>query len=174
MALAQMRKVRQITGRMRGAKWKIREAIKDIPGITFRDIGDAAGDTGPVLITVYPSADICKWFTAAIQAEGVRGPPGSLTCIPMSEWGMHWYFNIPSLVKKRSNARDGFPWTHPSNGFASNYSYTKGALPVCDAMSERAALLSITSVLTDQDVDDIIAAFQKVGAAFAAREEIPA
>jgi len=174
MALAQARKVRQITGRMREAKWKIREAIKGIPGIKFRDIGDAAGDTGPVLITIYPSADICKRFTAAIQAEGVRGPEGSLTCIPMSEWGMHWYFNIPSLVRKRSNARDGFPWTHPSNAFASSYSYAKGALPVCDAMSERAALLSITSVLTEQDVDDIIAAFQKVGAAFASREEIPA
>jgi hypothetical protein len=44
-------------------------------------------------------------------------------------------------------------------------------LPVCDDLSDRAALLSIASVLTDQDVDDIIAAFHKVGNAFAARQE---
>lgn len=172
MALAQMRKVRKITGHMRDAKWKIREAIKDISGIGLREVGDPAGDTGPFLITVYPSADICQRFTAALQAEGVRGPEGSLTCVTMREWGMHWYFNIPSLVKKRSNSRDGFPWTHPSNAFAGNYSFDKGALPVCDAMSERAALLSIASVLTDNDVADITGAFQKVGNAFASRQTV--
>jgi dTDP-4-amino-4,6-dideoxygalactose transaminase len=171
LALGQMRKVRTITGHMRAAKWKIREAIKDIPGITLREVGDPAGDTGPVLITVYSSAEACQRFVEALQAEGVRGPEGSLTCITMREWGMHWYFNIPSLVKKRSNAREGFPWTHPSNAFASSYSYDKGALPVCDDLSDRAALLSIASVLTDQDVDDIIAAFHKVGNAFASRQE---
>ena len=171
MALGQMRKVRKITGHMRDAKWKIREAIKDIPGISFREVGDPAGDTGPFLMTIYPTAGICQRFTAALQAEGVRGPEGSLTCVPMRDWGMHWYFNIPSLVNKRSNARDGFPWTHPSNAFAAGYSYARGALPVCDDMSERGALLSIASVLTDQDVADIIAAFKKVGNAFASRPE---
>jgi len=167
MALAQMRKVRTITAKMREAKWKIREAIKDIPGIGLREVDDPAGDTGPVLITVYPTAEACQRFVDAIRAEGVRGPEGSLTCITMREWGMHWYFNIPSLVKKRSNAKEGFPWTHPANAFAADYSYAKGALPVCDAMSERAALLTVASVLSDADIDDIIAAFRKVGNAFA-------
>lgn len=167
MALAQMRKVRAITAKMREAKWKIREAIKGIPGIALREIDDPAGDTGPVLITVYPTAEACQRFVDAIRAEGVRGPEGSLTCITMREWGMHWYFNIPSLVKKRSNAKEGFPWTHPANAFAADYSYAKGALPVCDAMSERAALLTVASVLKDADIDDIIAAFRKVGNAFA-------
>ncbi len=167
MALAQMRKVRTITGKMRQAKWKIREAIKDLPGIVLREVDDPAGDTGPVLITVYPTADACQRFVDALRAEGVHGPEGSLTCITMREWGMHWYFNVPSLVKKRSNAHDGFPWTHPSNAFAANYSYERGALPVCDDLSNRAALVTISSVLTDKDVEDIIAAFRKVGNAFA-------
>ena len=167
MALAQMRKVRAITAKMREAKWKIREAIKDIPGIALREIDDPAGDTGPVLITVYPTAEACQRFVEAIRAEGVRGPEGSLTCITMREWGMHWYFNIPSLVKKRTNAKEGFPWTRPANAFATDYSYAKGQLPVCDAMSERAALLTVASVLKDADIDDIIAAFRKVGNAFA-------
>jgi dTDP-4-amino-4,6-dideoxygalactose transaminase len=167
MALAQMRKVRTITGKMRQAKWKIREAIKDLPGIVLREVDDPAGDTGPVLITVYPTADACQRFVDALRAEGVHGPDGSLTCITMREWGMHWYFNVPSLVKKRSNAHDGFPWTHPSNAFAAGYSYERGALPVCDDLSNRAALLTVSSVLTDKDVEDIIAAFRKVGNAFA-------
>ena len=61
----------------------------------------------------------------------------------------------PREPAKRSNARDGFPWTHPSNAFATEYSYTKGALPVCDDMSERAALLCIASVLTETDIANL-------------------
>jgi 8-amino-3,8-dideoxy-alpha-D-manno-octulosonate transaminase len=169
MALAQMRKVKKITGRMREAKWRIREAIKDIPEIGLRDIIDPSGDTGPVLITVYQTPKACQRFVEALRAEGIRGPEGSLACITMREWGMHWYFNIPSLVKKRSNARDGFPWTHPSNAFAAGYSYERGELSVCDSLSERAALLTVMPVLTDKDIDDIIAAFRKVGNAFASQ-----
>jgi 8-amino-3,8-dideoxy-alpha-D-manno-octulosonate transaminase len=171
MALGQLRKVRTITGRMRDAKWRIREGIKDVPGVMLREVSDPAGDSGPFLITWYRTPALCRQFTAALQAEGVRGPAGSLTCITMQEWGMHWYFNIPSLVHRRSNASDGFPWTHPSNAFAAGYSYAKGTLPVCDAMSERGALLTIASVLSDQDIDDIITAFNKVGHALAARAE---
>jgi 8-amino-3,8-dideoxy-alpha-D-manno-octulosonate transaminase len=167
MALGQMRKVKMITGKMRDAKWRIREAIKGIPGLGLRDIADPSGDTGPTLITIHQTAAACQRFVDALRAEGIRGPEGSLACITMREWGMHWYFNIPSLVKKRSNARDGFPWTHPSNAFAAGYSYERGALPGCDSLWERAALLTVMPVLTDKDVDDIIAAFLKVGNAFA-------
>jgi dTDP-4-amino-4,6-dideoxygalactose transaminase len=165
MALGQLGKLETITGNMRRAKWQIREAIADLPGLGLRDIPDPSGDTGPFLITIYETPEICERFTAALKAEGVRGHPGSLACITMREWGMHWYFNVPSLVKKTSLSRDGFPWSHPANAFAADYSYARGALPFCDDMEGRAALLTISPVLTERDVSDIIAAFRKVGAA---------
>jgi dTDP-4-amino-4,6-dideoxygalactose transaminase len=164
MLLAQMRKVDKITAAMRTSKWKIRKAIEGIKGLSFRNIPDPEGDSGPFLITVYDDFDTCQRFTAALQAEGIKGPPGSLTCIPMTQWGLHWYFNNPSLVKKRSITKDGFPWTHPANDFARDYSYDKGTLPVCDDLSNRSALLSISSILTDKDVEDIVTAFHKVAA----------
>lgn len=165
MALAQLGKLETITGNMRRAKWRIRDAIADLPGLGLREIPDPVGDTGPFLITIYDTPALCQRFTAALQAEGVRGHPGSLACITMRDWGMHWYFNVPSLVHKRSLSHDGFPWTHPANAFATDYSYQRGALPVCDDMESRAALLCISSALTDEDVNDVIAAFRKVGAA---------
>lgn len=165
MALGQLGKLDTITGNMRAAKWRIREAIADLPGLGFREIADPAGDTGPFLITIYPTAELCQRFTAALQAEGVRGHPGSLACIPMRQWGMHWYFNVPSLVHKRSLSRDGFPWSHPANAFAAEYRYTRGTLPVCDDMESRAALLTISPMLSERDTDEIVAAFRKVGAA---------
>ena len=162
MALAQSRKLGKITGAMRAAKWRIREALSDIPEIGFRTVPDPEGDSGPFLISFYRDAETCQAFTAALRAEGIHGPAGSLSCITMREWGLHWYFNIPSLTEKRSNSRDGFPWTHPLNAFAGEADYHRGALPVCDALSERGALLSIASKLSERDVDDIISAYRKV------------
>jgi 8-amino-3,8-dideoxy-alpha-D-manno-octulosonate transaminase len=109
-----------------------------------------------------PSETLARRFIDALRAEGIDGPPGSLACLTLREWGMHWYSNIPSLVHKRSNSRDGFPWTHPANAFAAGYDYRAGALPVCDDFHARGALLTISSSLTHDDVTDIIAAIQKV------------
>ena len=165
MALAQLGKVDRITGAMRDAKWRIREALSDIEGLGFRHIVDPAGDSGPFLITTYRDGDTARRFTEALRAEGIRGPEGSLSCISMSEWGLHWYFNNASLVEKRSLSAEGFPWTHPANAFAADIKYHRGLLPICDEMSERAALLTIASCLTDKDVDDIVTAFRKVARA---------
>lgn len=162
MALAQLGKLDRITGAMREAKWRIRDALSDIDGLGFRNIVDPAGDSGPFLITTYPDAETCKRFVEALRAEGIQGPEGSLACLTMAEWGLHWYFNNASLVEKRSLSTDGFPWTHPANAFAKDIDYRRGLLPRCDEMSERAALLTVASCLTDEDIGDIIAAFRKV------------
>lgn len=165
LALAQLRKLPQITEAMRSAKWRIREGLAGIDGLTFRDVPDPAGDSGPFLITLYPDARRCEAMVAALRAEGLVGPQGSLACLTMQEWGLHWYFNIPSLTERRSNDRSGFPWSHPANGFAAGYDYRRGALPRTDALHDRTALLSIASCLTDADIDDIVRAFRKVAAA---------
>src|SRR5262249_2145937 len=136
--------------------------LAKIPGLGFRKILDPSGDSGPFLITTYPSPDICRRFTAALQAEGIRGPEGSVACVPMQQWGLHWYFNNTSLVNRRSLGAGGWPWREPTNQFASAYSYEKGPLTVCDDLADRSALLAIASCLKQRDVDDIVTAFEKV------------
>jgi 8-amino-3,8-dideoxy-alpha-D-manno-octulosonate transaminase len=165
LALAQFRKLSKITEAMRSAKWAIRRQIADLPGIAFRNILHPAGDSGPFLITLYRTAEIARRFTAALRAEGIRGPEGSTACITMEEWGLHWYFNNQSLVHRRSLSRDGWPWTHPSNSFASSYSYGRGLLRRCDDFCALGALLAIASVLTPTDIDQIVRAFRKVAQA---------
>ncbi|WP_296581379.1 aminotransferase class V-fold PLP-dependent enzyme [Xanthobacter sp.] len=162
MCLAQMRKLPQITGNMRSSKWRIRDALADLPGLGFRTVPDPSGDTGPFLLMTLKDEATARHFVDALRAEGIAGPSGSLACLAMREWGMHWYSNIPSLVNKRSDSRDGFPWTHPSNAFGQSYSYAAGALPRCDDLHARGALLTIASTLTPEDEADIIAAVRKV------------
>jgi dTDP-4-amino-4,6-dideoxygalactose transaminase len=162
MALAQFRKLDKITQSMRTAKWKIREQLSDIKGLGFREIPDPKGDSGPFLLTTYADQETRDRFIDALRAEGIRRPEGSLSCIKMSEWGMHWYFNNPSLVKKRLLSNDGFPWTHPANAFSKEMSYERGLLPGCDRRHDCGALMTVASCLTDKDIDDIVTAYRKV------------
>jgi 8-amino-3,8-dideoxy-alpha-D-manno-octulosonate transaminase len=165
MALAQMRKLPAIVGAMRNAKWRIREALEGTPGLSFRHVPDPAGDTGATMLMALPDEARARRYVDALRAEGINGPKGSLTCITMREWGLHWYSNIPSLVNRRSNSRDGYPWTHPANAFGQEYDYKLGALPRCDDLHARGVLFAIGSNLSDQDVDDIIRGMRKVARA---------
>lgn len=165
MALAQLRKLPQIVGAMRTSKWQIRNAIQGIAGLQFRQVIDPEGDTGPFLLIALPSETLAKRFVDALRAEGISGQKGSLACLTMREWGLHWYSNVPSLVERRSNSRDGFPWTHPANAFAQDYNYGFGELPHCDDLHARGVLLTIASKLTPEDVGDIILAVRKVASA---------
>jgi dTDP-4-amino-4,6-dideoxygalactose transaminase len=162
LALAQLRKLPDIVAWMRGAKWRIRRALDDIPSLAFRKIVDPSGDSGLNLICILPDGQLCQRFVDAVRAEGIAGPFGREVLLTMREWDLHWCSNIPSLVDKRSNSREGMPWTHPANAFAADYTYGPGTLPTCDDLQARAAILSMGSVPTDEHVDDVIAAFRKV------------
>lgn len=157
----QLRKLPRIVQSMHDAKYRIREGIASIPGLALRRIVDEVGDSGPFLISVYPDRDTCLRFIEALAAEGIRTHENGITNIPMTEWSLHLYNKNPSLVHKRSNSPDGFPWTHPLNR-DSGYNYEYGVLPVMDDLFSRSALLAIPSVLNDGDVNDIIKAFRKV------------
>ena len=166
MALAQFAKLDRITGAMRKAKWAIRKKLTGIRGLEFRNILDPKGDTGPFLITFDPTPEIADQFTEALRAEGIRGPEGSFACLKMTEWGLHWYFNNTGLAAKTSISPSGWPWTDPANRFAKAYRFGPGALPTCDDLAARGALLTIASCLTSKDIDDIVRAFHKVAAAY--------
>ncbi|EIC23078.1 LOW QUALITY PROTEIN: putative PLP-dependent enzyme possibly involved in cell wall biogenesis [Thiorhodovibrio frisius] len=162
MALAQTRKLDQITAAMRTAKWRIRERLAAIPGIDLRNVLDPSGDSGPFMLMRFQTGALAQQIVEAVRAEGVRGPEGSLACLTLKDWGLHWYFNVQSLVHKRSIADSGFPWSHPDNAFHAQIDYSRGTLPVCDHYHDRGALLTVASRLSDQDIDDIASAFEKV------------
>lgn len=165
MALAQLRKLDEITGAMRSSKYAIRSAIEEIEGLQCRRILDPEGDSGPFLIVSLPTHDLCQAFAEALQAEGIRGPEGSFAFLSMENWGLHWHWNNTSLVNRASQSSSGWPWTDPANAFATQYDYSRGALPNCDDLASRSILLAIASCLTKDDERDIIDAFKKVAQA---------
>jgi len=157
----QLRKLPAIMGAMNRSKYRIRRAIEQLPGLRLRSIVDPSGDTGCFLITTYEDAAAARRINAALLAEGIATWPQGVSNIVMTEWGLHVYYNIASLVKKTSVDGRGFPWKLAENaGLARDYG--KGACPAADGLFERSILIPIPSCLTEKDEDDIILAFRKV------------
>ena len=157
----QLRKMPMIVQNMRNSKYRIRKALEQLPGLKLRRIVDPTGDTGAFLITTYDTPTIAKEINHALRAEGITTYPQGLSNIRMTEWGLHLYYNIVSLIRRRSIDRLGFPWNLVENATSEKH-YDKGMCPVADSLFERSIIMSIPSCLKSTDEDDIIQAFTKV------------
>ncbi len=141
VASVQITKLPDIIENMRGSKRRIKEMLEGIPGLGFRRLNDADGDTGPFLILVL--ADEAKAERAARKLINA----GLHNVFQISDYGLHIYFNIPSLVGKVGVTGAGDPWALVENR-ESAYDYNKGACPESDALFGRSVLVPIPSKLT--------------------------
>ena len=163
----QLRKLPHTIERMHKSKYRIRQALEKSPKIKLRKVLDPRGDTGCFLITTYTDAKTAKRVNVALRAEGIVTSDQGVSNVVMTDWGLHIYYNIVSLVDQTSVDGRGFPWSLKENaGLARKYG--KGACPAADSLFERSILLPIPSCLTEQDEDDIIRAFEKVARAILA------
>lgn len=162
VARVQLTKLDRITCAMRSAKLTIKRALAGV--LTFREVPDPDGDAGSFLMTVFPSREQSLKFTAALRAEGVVAGKGGMYPIHMDDWGLHIYYNVASLVNKRGISGVS-PWQMAENRASADGSYAKGTCPHLDDRISRTMIFCVASNLTDADVRDIIAAYQKVAAA---------
>jgi len=160
----QLKKLPRTVGNMRQSKYRIRKTLEEFSQVKLRRIVDPEGDTGCFLITTYDDAATAQRVNRALRAEGIVTSPQGVSNVVMTDWGLHLYYNIASLVKQTSVDGRGFPWKLAENA-GSKVSYEKGSCPVADSLFERSILLPIPSCLTTCDEDDIIHAFEKVIAA---------
>jgi dTDP-4-amino-4,6-dideoxygalactose transaminase len=157
----QLRKLPRIIGAMRGSKYRIRKELEKLPQVRFRKIVDPQGDTSCFMISIFDTPDVAMQVNRALRAEGIVTSSQGVNNVVMTNWGLHVYFNIPSLVNKTSVDKKGSPWKLAENQ-GSTASYHKGTCPMADSLFERSILLAIPSCLTEQDEEDIVHAFRKV------------
>lgn len=158
---AQLPKLDTIVAEMRRRKYALRRKLSAIPGLAFRRVLDPEGDSGAFLLLIWKDRATCLRVVEQTRAAGIRTGDLGINNIPMTDWGLHIYFNIPSLVNKASLSSAGRPWSDPLNAFAAHYEYGKGALPVLDDLVERSSLLSIPPVLSEAAIDHIANEFTK-------------
>jgi 8-amino-3,8-dideoxy-alpha-D-manno-octulosonate transaminase len=157
----QLKKLPKITAHMRQSKYRIRRALEAFSQIRLRRIVDPDGDTGAFLIVRLKSGEEAKRINQELRAEGIATSPQGVNNVVMTDWGLHIYSNIVSLVNKTSIDGKGFPWSLSENR-DSKTQYAKGTCPVADLLFETSILFAIPSCLTEADEDDIIHAFRKV------------
>jgi dTDP-4-amino-4,6-dideoxygalactose transaminase len=157
----QLRKLPRITEAMRKSKSRIRRALEEFPSVRLRRLMDPLGDTGSFLITTYASPDTARWVNKALRAEGIVTFPQGISNVLLSDWGLHLYHRIVSLVERTSIDGRGYPWSLAENSGLGRDS-RKGACPVADDLFERSIILAIPSCLSERDEQDVINAFRKV------------
>ncbi|MGD0158107.1 MAG: DegT/DnrJ/EryC1/StrS family aminotransferase [Terracidiphilus sp.] len=162
----QLRKLPRIIEKMHASKYRLRQALMGFPQVTLRKIVDEPGDTGSFLLTTFPTPKIAREVNRALRAEGIVTFAQGVNNIVMTEWGLHVYFNIPSLVHKTGVDKANSPWSLAENR-ESLMEYGRGTCPHADSLFERTCLLAVPSCLTKQDEEDIIVAFDKVLSAVA-------
>jgi 8-amino-3,8-dideoxy-alpha-D-manno-octulosonate transaminase len=161
----QLKKLPRVISHMHDSKYRIRKALGQHSEIRHRRIVDPDGDTGCFLLTTFKDPDIAKQINRALRAEGIATLAQGVNNIVMTQWGLHIYYNIPSLVNKTGVDKRNSPWSLAENK-NSQTEYRKGTCPVADSLFERTILLAIPSCLTERDEQDIIDAFEKVLGSF--------
>jgi dTDP-4-amino-4,6-dideoxygalactose transaminase len=157
----QLRKLHAVIEHMHRSKYRIRRRLEQHSEIRLRKIIDQDGDTGCFLLTTFEDVKTAREVNLALRAEGIVTLAQGVNNIVMTEWGLHIYYNIPSLVHKTGVDRGNAPWSLAENS-GSHTDYRKGTCPYADSLFERTNLLAIPSCLTDGDEQDIIDAFDKV------------
>ncbi len=162
VARVQLKKLDRIVGAMRAAKREIRQALSDV--LAFREVLDPEGDGGSFLMTVLPTREQSLRFIKALRAEGIAADKGGLYPVHMDDWGLHLYYNVASLVNKRSVSGVSV-WQLRENRDSASVSYAKGTCPHLDELISRTVICCIASILTEADRRDIMIAYRKVAAA---------
>ncbi len=150
---AQLPKLDSIVKHMRSSKMRIKQALVDVPGITWRRLIHPEGDSGGFLVFSLASAEAASGFVARANRD-------HLGAVRLAEYGLHVYSNVRALAEKQSNSPDGFPWSHPANA-RSNYNYGRGALPRTDDLLDRSVIVPVPSCLSSRDEADMIAIIKR-------------
>jgi len=141
VANVQLRKLSQVVAHMRTSKQRIKDTLGGIKGVSFRKLNDPNGDTGPFLIITFDNESQAVRITQHLTDNGIEN------VFHLSDYGLHIYHNIRSLVERIPLSPAGNPWSLPQNA-DSIFEYDKGTCPTSDDLFDRSVIITIPSRLT--------------------------
>jgi 8-amino-3,8-dideoxy-alpha-D-manno-octulosonate transaminase len=158
VALAQFRKMDEIVARMQRNRKRIKDRLRSIEGIDFREVNDEQGDVAVCLILYLEEADKVSDFVKALRAEGVEA--GGIYDEGVPDW--HIYAHWKMLMEKMMPSKKGCPFNCPLTPNGKEIRYTKDMCPATLEWLSRSVHIDIPPQLTEEDCDQIAAAIEKV------------
>lgn len=159
VALEQLKKRDRILARTRAIKQKLWAALETLPGAQMEAVNDHPGDCGISVGVFMETEERTKALTATLLKEGVACGNFSLKQIPDRHVFFHWDY----IMEKRSPHLNGFPWSalDPSR----RIEYSKDMCPRTMDYLSRVMLMPITQRMSDEYVDQVCRAIEKVARA---------
>jgi 8-amino-3,8-dideoxy-alpha-D-manno-octulosonate transaminase len=154
--LAQFKKLDGILARMRRNKKLIKDKLKDLKGLEFREVTDEAGDTAICIVFYLPKAEQVQEFTKALRAEGIEA--GGIYDKGVPDW--HIYQHWEMLIKKMMPTDQGCPFNCATSGSVPDYK--PDDCPQTMAWLARSIHLDIPPQLTAEDCAQIAEGIRKV------------
>lgn len=155
----QLRKLDTIVSSMRSFKNELKHLLFQYDGIKTRYVADPEGDGGSFLKIILNDSKTAIQFKQGVIKNAIQVKSGGFYPIHMTEWGLHIYSKITSLVNKKSIFGHHSVWELKENEWAKDYSYDEGTLPVLDDYVQRTVLFCIASKLTGEEKSFIKEAF---------------
>ena len=156
--LAQLRKLDTLLDQMRENKNRIKEQVADIPGITFRRMNDAAGDTAICFMFMLDSKDKVGAFADALKAEGVDAAGVFNKGIP--DW--HIYSHWKHVLDQSTPTPEGCPYKCPHYKGNAPENYSDTMCPQTTEILSRTIHMDIPAQMTAEDCDMVAKAIRKV------------
>ena len=152
VGLAQFRKLDMIIAAQKKNKNAVKELLKDVPGLQFRNIPDPAGDTATFLGFNLPDAAATERFQAALAAEGV-----DMVCFKRNKW--HYVPNWEHLLAWATANSKKFPFTYPA--YRGKVDYSIRLIPKAEAILGRTLFMAIPILMSAEKLEKISQGIKK-------------
>jgi len=155
LGLAQLKKLETIIATQRTNKERIKEALKTIKGIAFRDIPDPDGDTATFLAFNLPTEDDAKKFQQALKIQGVD-------TVRYKDNLWHYVPNWEHFLSKSTASSKKYPFHDPS--YKGKASYRREDIPQAEDILGRTLVMPINVKMSDETIGKIQEAITKAAA----------
>ncbi|RJS85373.1 DegT/DnrJ/EryC1/StrS family aminotransferase [Candidatus Bathyarchaeota archaeon] len=151
VALEQLKKLDKIISLLRKVYDRVIDGIRDLDGITLREVPDPEGVAGVSICFFTSDSETAKRFVEALRAEGI---PANIL------YGGKPVYSHPQILNQKTLNRVGCPWKCPL--YKGKVKYRIGMCPKTEDLAKRAIFIPMSPLYTLEDADDIVAAVTKV------------
>lgn len=151
IGLAQLAKLNGIVAAQKTNKAFFQEAASVLPGVRFREILDADGDSATFLTFMLPDSERTTAVNQVLRDAGVGA-------VRWSENSWHYYPNWEHLLEGKTYCHGGWPFSaHGKRRIV----YDPQALPASAAILERTLTYQVPILLADEQKTKIVVALKK-------------
>lgn len=153
IGLAQLAKLNYMVTCQQKNKTLLKEAASRIPGVAFRELIDAQGDTATHFAFILQDREHCRRVNECLRQEGAGA-------INFSENTWHFYPRWEHLLEAKTITRSGFPFVDPATE-RRRIVYNPQALPQSSALLERTLVYPVSVKMDEARLQQLIQALNK-------------